>query len=290
MADPPLTHALFFELPEVAGPLEPTLREEFPNRDLHVMGGDCNQRIMEGLDWIRNQGTATTGPQLGPVFALLDPDSMQLEWSTVEKLARWTGMLTPNDYSRRRPVELLILFPTGAFRRSMPIQAGTTEATEETKADVDLLFGGDQWRPIYDSQRSGAIEGEDSWLWYVHLYRRGLVDLGYTYTSAIEVRNTLNVIQYHLVFATANNTGKKVMRDVQRRARKILPAMVEDEKRARRAGGTRLFEEDDLDLDRYAADPERWASFHDDEPMAFDADKHPRPSPPEQAKLFDLPG
>jgi three-Cys-motif partner protein len=209
MADPPLTHALFFELPEVAGPLEVALREEFPNRDLHVIGGDCNQRITEGLDWLRCQGTATTGPQLGPVFALLDPDSMQLEWSTVETLARWSGKLTPNDYSRRRPVELLVLFPTGAFRRSMPIQAGTTEATSGTKADMDRLFGNDQWRTIYDSQRSGAIEGEDSWLWYVHLYRRGLLNLGYTYTSAIEVRNTLNVIQYHLVFATADTLARR---------------------------------------------------------------------------------
>jgi hypothetical protein len=64
--------------------------------------------------------------------------------------------------------------------------------------------------------------------------------------------------------------------------------MVEEEKRARQVGGVRLFAEEDADLDRYAADPERWASFHDDEPLAFDPTRHPRPSPPEQARLFDL--
>ena len=284
-ADPPLTHAVFFELEEKATALEAALRSEFPGRDIHVIGGDCNQRITEGLDWLRSQGTAQWGPQLGPVFALLDPDSMELEWSTIETIAKWTGQAAPGDHSRQgRLVELLALFPTGGFRRSMPITAGTTEVSESTKAEVDRLFGNREWRSIYDAQRSGAIGGEDSWLWYVHLYRRGLLNLGYKYTSAIEVRNTSGVIQYHLVFATANNTGRKVMKDVQGRARKILPAMVEDEKRARRAGGPRLFEEEDADLDRYAEDPDRWASFADDDPLVFDPSRHPRP--PEMQRLF----
>lgn len=74
------------------------------------------------------------------------------------------------------------------------------------------------------------------------------------------------------------------MKDVQGRARKILPAMVEDEKRARRAGGPRLFEEEDADLDRYAEDPDRWASFADDDPLVFDPSRHPRP--PEMQQLF----
>jgi len=65
MADPRLTHAVFFELAEIAVPLETALRTEFPDRDLHVIGGDCNERITEGLDWLRSQGTATSGPQLG---------------------------------------------------------------------------------------------------------------------------------------------------------------------------------------------------------------------------------
>jgi three-Cys-motif partner protein len=286
--DPPLTHAVFFELEEKAAALEVALRSEFPDRDIHVIGGDCNQRITQGLEWLRGQGTARSGPQLGPVFALLDPDSMELEWSTIETIAKWTGQTAPNDFSRQgRLVELLALFPTGGFRRSMPITAGTTEVSESTKAEVDRLFGNREWRSIYSAQRSGAIRGEDSWLWYVHLYRRGLLNLGYRYTSAIEVRNTSGVIQYHLVFATGNNTGRKVMKDVQGRARKILPAMVEDEKRVRRSGGPRLFEEEDADLDRYAEDPDRWASFTDDDPLVFDPNGHPRP--PEPQRLFHMP-
>ena len=88
----------FFRAAEkIAVPLETALRTEFPDRHIHVIGGDCNERITEGLDWLRNQGTATSGPQLGPVFALLDPDSMELKWSTIETIAKWTGQAAPRD-------------------------------------------------------------------------------------------------------------------------------------------------------------------------------------------------
>jgi three-Cys-motif partner protein len=292
-AEPPLTHAVFFELPDKAAPLEEALRSEFPDRNIHVIGGDCNEHITDGLNWLRSQGTAHQGPHLGPVFALLDPNQRELRWSTVETIANWTGQAAPTDYVRRRLVELLVLFPTGPFRRTMPIVPGTPEATGADKAVADRLFGNTKWREIYDAQRTGAIDGEDSWLWYVHLYRRGLLDLGYAYTSAVEVRNTRNVVMYHLVFATANNTGRKIMTDVLGRARQILPAMVQDEKAARRAGyGPQLFGEEDADLDRYADDPDRWAYFTDEDPPAFDPSKHPRPPetqpPPEALRLFDL--
>ena len=190
------------------------------------------------------------------------------------------------DVRQDKLVELLILFPTGPFRRSMPIKPRTIEASERGKEDVDSLFGNQEWRPIYAAQRSGAIDGESSWLWYVHLYRRGLLNLGYKYTSAIEVRNTSEVVQYHLIFATANKTGSKVMKDVLGRARQILPAMVAEEKRARTAGADRLFEEEDFDLDRYVLEPDRWAYFTDEDPPSFDPSRHPRP--PEAQRLFSL--
>jgi three-Cys-motif partner protein len=279
-AVPPLTHAVFFEVEDNAAALETALRTEFPTRQFHVVGGDCNGRISEGLNWVRNQGSPTWGPHLGPVFVLLDPDSMQLRWSTVETIANWTGQSAPGDYRRKNKPELLILFPTGPFRRTMPTERGSEEASPGARADADRLFGNDKWTEIYAAQRSGAITGEESWMHYVELYRLGLMELGYTYTCVIEVKNTRNVVMYHLVFATQNSTGKRIMKDVQKRARTILPAMVEDEKAARKAGGAiRLFEEPDDDLDRYAQNPDKWAYFTDDQPQAFDPSRHR--SPPE---------
>jgi hypothetical protein len=216
------------------------------------------------------------------VFVLLDPDSMQLKWSTVEMIANWTGQNSPTDYRRKHKAELLILFPTGPFRRTMPTDPGSEEAPPGARDDADRLFGNDRWREIYAAQRAGAITGEESWMHYVDLYRLGLLKLGYPYTCVIEVKNTRNVVLYHLVFATENNTGKRIMRDVQRRARTILPAMVEDEKAARKAGGAiRLFEEPDDDLDRYAQNPDKWANFTDDAPQAFDPSRHRSPPAPD---------
>ena len=244
-------------------------------------------RISAGLEWIRGQGTPRSGPQLGPVLALLDPDSMELSWSTIETIANWNGQASSGDYKRKRMVELLILFPTGPLRRTLPSDPTKEAAPDSVMTEIDRLFGNDRWREIYEAQRSGAISGEDSWMHYVELYRLGLVGLGYTYTSVIEVRNTRNVVLYHLVFATTNATGKKVMKDVQGKARRVLPAMVEDERRARSAKGHRtLFEEDDADLDRYVADPNRWAFFTDAPPQAFDPSRYVRRSIEPPPTLF----
>jgi three-Cys-motif partner protein len=287
-ARPPLTHALFFEIGQKAGALEEALRKDFPERAFHVVAGDCNVRIGDGLRWIREQGTPHTGPQLGPVFVLLDPDSMQLAWSTVTTLSRWTGKMNPDDFDRQgRLVELLVLFPTGPLRRSLPSTATTEEAPEEWKAEVDRLFGNNDWRVIYEAQRSGAIQGEDAWMHYVALYRLGLHGLGYKYTSVIEVRNTKNVVQYHLVFATVNKAGEDIMKRVLSDARKVLPAMVASEKLARKEHGSSLFEESDDELDRYAADPKRWALFTDAPPVPFSPMEVVIPIRDEPPTLFD---
>jgi hypothetical protein len=199
---------------------------------------------------------------------------MELSWSTIEMIANWSGQASSSDYKRRNKIELLVLFPTGPMRRTLPSDPTKEQASGPAKATVDRLFGHDRWRDIYEAQRSGVISGEDAWMHYVELYRRGLHQLGYSYTSVIEVRNTRNVVLYHLVFATNNATGKKVMKDVQAKARRILPAMVAEERRARSSKGRTLFEEDDADLDRYAADPSKWAFFTDGVPEPFDPNRY----------------
>src|SRR5580704_3533279 len=154
---PGFTHTLFFELEPRAADLDRTLRAEFPTRAIKVVAGDCNQMVHEGLAWLRQQGGAKEGPQLGPVLAFLDPDALELDWATVEAIANWTGQDICSDFKRRRRAELLILFPTGPMRRILPAGTGTTEASEHSKLKVDRLFGDDEWRKIYAAQRAGQI-------------------------------------------------------------------------------------------------------------------------------------
>lgn len=270
---PPFTHLLLFELPDKAIALERALRAEWPDRAIRVIGEDCNAAIAQGLQWIRSQGTTSAGPHLGPTLAYLDPDALELEWRTIEHLARWAMTREGNAYKRRNRIELLVLFPTGPMRRQLP-QPPRPDATEVSKQDIDRLFGGTEWRAIYKAQRDGLIGGEDSWIRYVELYRLKLQSLGYGYTAAVEVRNTSQVVLYHMIFATGNATGERIMKTVFTKARQILPQMVAAERDARRSSGARLFEESDFELDQIASDPTRWAALYDAPPRAFDPNEH----------------
>lgn len=70
-ASPEFTHLLLFELEEKADRLEETLRSEFPTRTIKVIGGDCNERIEDGLRWWFEQREGNRGPYLGPALAYL---------------------------------------------------------------------------------------------------------------------------------------------------------------------------------------------------------------------------
>jgi three-Cys-motif partner protein len=274
--NPEFTDLVFFELPENAIELESALRTEYPSRSFTVLGGDCNATIRDGLSWLRDRGTRISGPQLGPAIAFLDPDEVQLAWSTVEAIARWDGRRDAGDFVRKGKTEQLILFPTGPLRRRLPVQAGSHEASEKIRAEVDDLFGNSDWRSIYDAQRAGRISGEDSWMHYVEQYRLGLTQLGYDYTSAIEVRNTRNVVLYHMIFATNHFAGRKIMKAVLNRAKSELPAMVKEEKISRmppKAAGLTLFNaEPDGTPDDLPTD---WALVVDTPPQAFDPSRFP---------------
>ncbi len=269
---PPFTHVVLFEQPDRAERLAAALVGEFPGRTIHVVPGDCNDQLVNGLAWWEGQGTATSGPVLGPTLAYLDPNSLQLNWATVERLA--TFRMRPRrgkEFVRSRPIELLVLFPTGAMRRTLP-QPPRTEADDAAKSRVDRLFGGTDWRAIYEDQRAGNIVGEGSWLNYVEQYRYGLSQLGYEHTAAIEVRNTRNVVLYHMVFATAHTAGKKIMSAVMNRAREVLPRMIDEELRLRReqpALSTLFEDEDEVAVQAAAADPSRYAKLIDGPPSPY---------------------
>lgn len=198
---------------------------------------------------------------------------MELAWTTVEALAR-SGRTppAPDAWVRQRPIELLILFPTGPLKRTLP-QAGKAEAAPSAYDKVNKLIGDKSWRPIYDDQRAGVIGGEDSWSHYVNLYRYRLLQLGYSHTAAIEVRNTRRVVLYHMVFATGNRAGKQIMGSVMSKAREVLPRLLDDERRRRRttSGAEALFaaEEWETELAAAADEPAKFARLLTEDPQPY---------------------
>lgn len=216
-ANPPFTHLRYFELePANASKLQRDLDEEYPGRDVVVYEGDCNDRIPEALAELAPVSWA-------PTFAFLDPDGVNLRWTTLRALA---------DHKRRskNKVEMWLLFSTmGLVRRLALDEAKLRPEDEQSATDA---FGDESWRPIYDQRRSGLITGKKARAEFINLYRWKLESqLGYRHTFALEIRNDRGVPIYAMVFATDNEAGKKIMLHLYDRAslagprrRKLLKA------------------------------------------------------------------
>lgn len=280
---PEFSHVIACELPDKAAALEAALNDQYPDRDVKVFPGDCNEVLPDALTWWAKQGSSPRyGPHLGPAFAYLDPDGLELDWDTVVMLSRFLQRRAyRGQFIRKRSIEQLILFPTGGIRRMLP-QPPKDEASDAAKAEIDRVFGSTEWQVIYEDQRRGAVEGEPSWIYYMDLYRRQLEDLGYPTVTAIEVRNTKNVMLYHMVFASQSDVGKKVMGGLFDRAREVLPQMIEAEKERRRSEAPDmlpLFDETDEELDEMLSiDPAAFARVFLDPPKPYTPGDPPEPT------------
>lgn len=94
-----------------------------------IVEGDANLLVSDIVDQI---------PQSSLNLAFLDPEGLDLAWSTVETLASVPRM------------DLIIHYPQMGLSRGMPNSIG---AKSETK--VDAFFGNQDWIPIFQANRIG---------------------------------------------------------------------------------------------------------------------------------------
>ncbi|MCH8066462.1 MAG: three-Cys-motif partner protein TcmP [Chloroflexi bacterium] len=147
-----------------------------------------------------------------PCFCLLDPEAAELHWATISAIAS-----TPR--TKNKP-ELLILFP---LRMSIVRQFPTTDVLKPAvRLRHNRTFGNELWESIYESRLSGELEPPDANRKYLALYKKGLEELGYAYVISKPIlapRTAKRGRQelYHLVFATDDETGYKIMSDVFKR-------------------------------------------------------------------------
>ena len=231
---PGFTRFRFFEKGRRAADLEARLRADYPQRDIVVAEGDCVLSELTQLRW-------------APTFAFLDPDGMELAWTTLRSLAdHKKGYRTGADKPEYK-VELWMLFPSGGLVRTLALEEEKLSASDERRAT--RLFGNESWRPIYDRRLDGRLAGADARDEYVNLMRWRLErSLGYRWTHPLELRNTRGVPLYHMIFTTDNEAGTRIMEHVYRSAATRIPSM-QQEARDRARGQIAL----DLGLD---LDPE----------------------------------
>ncbi|MEX2374987.1 MAG: three-Cys-motif partner protein TcmP [Dehalococcoidia bacterium] len=216
--DPPFTHLRFFELdPTHADALQRTLDTEFPGRDILVYEGDSNARIQDALADLHTISWA-------PMFAFLDPDGIELSWSTLSALAK--------HRKGKYKVEMWMLFSTmGLVRRLALDEAKLRTGDEQAATDA---FGDESWRPIYDQRRRATINGQQARGEYINLYRWKLEkELGYAHTFALEIRNNRGVPIYAMIFATDHVAGKRIMSSLYHKAALDAPRRRELVKTAR---------------------------------------------------------
>ncbi len=216
--DPGFTRYRFFEMGRRAKELEEKLRADYPGRDIVVHEGDCNEGIRQALGDLASIRWA-------PHFAFLDPDGMELEWPTLEALAdHKRGYRSGTSTRPEFKAEQWMLFPSGGLVRMLALNPEKLLPVHADRAT--RLFGNERWRAIYDRRLARTLEGGAARDEYVNLMRWQLErDLGYRWTHPIELRNTTGAILYHMIFATDNEAGTRIMEHIYGQAAAQIPEM-----------------------------------------------------------------
>lgn len=151
-------------------------------------------------------------PAPAPCFCFLDPQGIELSFETISAVARTPG--------RRRKPELLVLFPLRmALLRLLTLSRPVGARTEQK---LHRALGGREWLDIYKARLSGQIDGTTAKTEYLNLYCNKVRGLGYRWVRskaivAPRTPGTPRQEMYHLVFATDNAAGEKIMRHVFQR-------------------------------------------------------------------------
>lgn len=208
-ARPAFTHLRFFELGSNANRLRDQLAVKYPGDDrFEVIEGDCNEKLESCLSDLRAEGLDRV-----PTFCFVDPDGLDMDWSTLRRLAQFKHQRS------RTKAELLILLS----HTTIPRLAGWDHAMGLSNAlstSVTAFFGSDSWREIDERRQSGDLIPSEARGLYLSLFRYQLEnELGYERTLTIEMGNERGNPVYVLVFATDHPAGDRIMSSVFRQAR-----------------------------------------------------------------------
>ena len=167
--------------------------------------GDSNiivDRIVGHISALDREFIRGQWPSLN--LAFLDPEGLDLHWSTVEALARLNRM------------DLIIHYPQMGLARYMPVAFNSQESSK-----IDLFFGDREWQRIYE--KWCGKRGLHSQL--INHYKARLQELGYGEVLRGDetgyeplIRNTKRKAPlYRLLFASKHPLGHDFWRKVTRR-------------------------------------------------------------------------
>lgn len=168
---------------------------------------DCNEAIIElleagGIDKDR------------PCFAFLDPNSTELEWATVERLARYKPYEAPppGEQLRRCKVELWILVNTHhALGRLMPSDRTSHRVPPHAHVLDSVMGGREAWWDLWLRSWGGPD------LLASRYAERLQTELGYRWAHAQRVHDPdTNRVQYYMVHASDHPNAHTLMRSAKK--------------------------------------------------------------------------
>ncbi|WFE46369.1 three-Cys-motif partner protein TcmP [Verrucosispora sp. WMMD1129] len=209
---PPFSKAVFFELPGQAAGLEAELRTSYPGRDFEVVPGDCNKTVSEVLERLTAEEW-----HWAPTFVLLDQQAAEIEWATLEALAKF-------KHRSRSKAELWLLFAPSMLPRGLA--SVDPEDAERFAKRVTAMFGTEVWRDAYEARQQGRLSAAELRDELLNLIRWRLENiLGYKATHSFQMKNTRGADIYEMVFATDHDAGEKIMSHIYRMAADAQPRM-----------------------------------------------------------------
>jgi len=184
------------------------LKKEFPDRDVRIREGDCNDiikaEIVPSICYERfNRG-----------LIFLDPFSMDVEWPTIQEIAG-TGAL-----------EIFLNFPVMALNRTV-LPNDPNALTEAQIRRMNNFWGSTEWRgDIYQqvSTLFGTVEMKmqpTTGKRLGGLFTRRLREVFPHVTEPLVMTNSRNAPLYCLIFAGHNVTGARIVREIFQRYQRL---------------------------------------------------------------------
>ena len=178
-----------------------------PKDHIHLLVGDANNKVNDVVTQIAQIDTYIRGVLPCLNLAFLDPEGLELEWKTIETIARLNRM------------DLIIHYSQNGLTRNLEkcysIQKDTI---------VDRFFGDRKWRDVYMNARSRR-ESIGVHRALIDYYKSKLSSLNYVVINDSAeisheplIRNTQrNAPLYRLIFASKHPLGNKIWNDVTKK-------------------------------------------------------------------------
>ena len=194
--EPAFTKCLFIEQNhQRANTLAARCSSEFDSARYTIKTGDANQELLALCRWHWNGYRAV---------AFVDPYAMQVEWSTVNAIAR------------ARAIEIIINLPMQtAVHRLLPREGAISTQNANR---LNRFFGTETWQSeFYSSERTlfgEVIRKNAPSSKLLEFYRRNLLNIFRYVSDARIVRNTRGSPLYYLMHAGHNKTGQTIINDI----------------------------------------------------------------------------